>query len=32
MKKDRAKEACQNIGQDMADHFVDIHEMAKIGK
>ena len=29
---ERAKEACQNSGQDVADHFVDIHEMITIGK
>jgi len=29
---ERAKEACQNSGQNVADHFVDIHEMIEIGK
>ena len=29
---ERAKEACQNSGQNVADHFVDIHEMITIGK
>ncbi|MBP6810471.1 MAG: DNA damage-inducible protein D [Saprospiraceae bacterium] len=29
---ERAKEACQNSGQNVADHFVDIHEMIIIGK
>ncbi|MCC6414183.1 MAG: DNA damage-inducible protein D [Saprospiraceae bacterium] len=29
---DRAKEACQNSGQQVADHFVDMHEMIGIGK
>ena len=29
---DRAKEACQNSGHNLADHFVDIHEMIGIGK
>ncbi|MFN0034092.1 MAG: DNA damage-inducible protein D [Saprospiraceae bacterium] len=28
---ERAKEACQNSGQIVADHFVDIHEMVVIG-
>lgn|GEM_PF-758148 len=28
---ERAKEACQNSGQNMANHFVDIHEMIMIG-
>ena len=28
---ERAKEACQNSGQNVADHFVDIHEMVGIG-
>jgi hypothetical protein len=32
MKKGGAKEAYLNIGQVMADHFVDIHEMATIRK
>lgn len=29
---ERAKEACQNSGQNVADHFVDMHEMIVIGK
>lgn len=29
---ERAKEACQNSGQTVTDHFVDIHEMITIGK
>ena len=27
----KAKEACQNSGQRIADHFVDMHEMVAIG-
>ena len=27
----KAKEACQNSGQKIADHFVDMHEMVAIG-
>jgi len=28
---ERAKEACQNSGQNVGDHFVDIYEMINIG-
>ncbi len=28
---ERAKEACQNSGHQLADHFVDMHEMVAIG-
>ncbi len=28
---ERAKEACQNSGHHLADHFVDMHEMVTIG-
>ena len=28
---ERAKEACQNSGQQVENHFVDIHEMVTIG-
>jgi DNA-damage-inducible protein D len=27
----RAKKACENSGQRVADHFVDMHEMVKLG-
>jgi DNA-damage-inducible protein D len=27
----KAKEACKNSNQDVLDHFVDLHEMVKIG-
>lgn len=29
---ERAKEACQNSGQNVSNHFVDIHEMVTTGK
>lgn len=29
---ERAKEACQNSGHQLSDHFVDMHEMIEIGK
>jgi DNA-damage-inducible protein D len=29
---ERAKEACQNSGHNLSDHFVDMHEMIEIGK
>jgi hypothetical protein len=32
MKKGGAKGAYLNIGQEIADHFVDIHEMITIRK
>lgn len=28
---EKAKEACRNSGQNVGDHFVDFHEMVKIG-
>ncbi len=28
---ERAKEACQNSGHQLSDHFVDMHEMVNIG-
>jgi len=28
---EKAKEACKNSGQNIADHFVVFHEMVKIG-
>jgi DNA-damage-inducible protein D len=28
---EKAKEACKNNGQNIADHFVDFHEMVSIG-
>jgi DNA-damage-inducible protein D len=28
---EKAKEACKNSGQEIADHFVEFHEMVKIG-
>lgn len=28
---DKAKEACKNSGEDVENHFVDFHEMVKIG-
>lgn len=28
----KAKEACQNTGYRIEDHFVDMHDMIKIGK
>lgn len=27
----RAKEACENSGHSVADHFVDIHEITRLG-
>lgn len=29
---ERAKQACDNSGQNVSDHFVDIHDMIKTGK
>ncbi len=28
---EKAKEACNNSGHEVDDHFVDIHEMVQIG-
>jgi len=28
---EKAKEACKNSGQEITDHFVEFHEMVKIG-
>lgn len=28
---EKAKEACENSGEDVSDHFVEFHEMVKIG-
>ena len=29
---DKAKESCENVGQEVADHFLDVRKMVELGK